>query len=156
MKIEYEGETYEYDPDDLSVKQAGKIERHIWRGNLDQVTAGVQIQLELLAQRNPSVDTGPLRQAVTELVSLAERTGGNGTLLEWEQGMLQARSDCIQALAWLLINDGRQVPIADTEVKVIKMHRALITAMQAAAPDPTPPAAREANGRTSRVPSPAA
>ena len=161
MKITYEGEVYEYEPDDLSVKQAAKIERHIFRGNLDAVTAGVQIQIAALAQRSPQADLGPLTEAVGALVSLAEKAGGPGTLMEWERGLLNCRSDCIQALAWLLIHDGRQVPIADVDVKVVRLHRALIAAMQPAAedddtPGPTPPAGRAANGKTSRSPSPTA
>jgi hypothetical protein len=161
VKIEYEGETYDYDPEDLSVKQAGKIERHIWKGNAEAVTAGARVQLAVLQQKNPSLDTGNLREAIEALAALAEKTGA-GTLLEWEQVMLQARSDCIQALAWLLFHKGRDVPIADVDVKVIKLHAGLIAAMtaEAGAPDPTPavPVAAAGNGKTtrSRVPSPTA
>ena len=163
MKIEYEGQVYEYEPDDLSVKQAAKIERHIFRGNLEAVTAGVQIQLAALAQRSPQADLGPLAEAVGALVSLAERAGGPGTLMEWERGLLNCRSDCIQALAWLLMHDGRQVPIADVDVKVVRLHRALVAALQPAAedgetPGPTQAAAGPAaNGKTrSRSSSPTA
>jgi len=165
VKIEYEGQSYEYDPDELSVKQAMKIERHIWQGSADAAVAGVRIQMALLGQKNPGLNTGPLQEAVEGLASLAEKTGA-GTLLEWEQGLLRARSDCVQALAWLLFENGRQVPIADVDVKVIKLHRALIEAMQAGAadeaPDPTaavppPEPDRAVNGRTrSRAPSPTA
>lgn len=167
MKIEYEGRVYDYDPEELSVKQAAKIERHVWRGSLDAAKAGVQMQAALLEQKAPGADLGPLRQAVDALTELAERTG-TGTLLDWERGLLQARSDCVQALAWLLFENGRQVPVADVDVKVVKLHGALIRAMteaaedradespisSAAALDPTAdppaevPADRAANGRT--------
>lgn len=166
MKIEYEGTTYDYEPEDLSVKQAMKIERHIWHGNAEQAVAGARIQLALIQQKNPGLDIGSLREAVETLASVAEKTGA-GTLLEWEQGLLQARSDCIQALAWLLFHNGRDVPVADVDVKVIKLHAALIAGMTAdakdrqedTAPVPTEPAeaGRPGNGRTarSRAPSPA-
>jgi hypothetical protein len=137
VKIEYDGQSYDYDAEDLSVKQAAKIERHIWRGTVDAVKAGVLIQLQLLQQANPALDLAAVRQAVDELATAAE-AGGAGTLLDWEMGLLRGRSDCVQALAWLVLHDGKMVPIADVEVKVVKMARAFQeaqTAERAAARD---------------------
>ena len=130
MKIEYDGQSYDYDPEDLSVKQAAKIERHIWRGTVDAVKAGALIQLQLLQQANPALDLAAVRQAVDELAKAAE-AGGAGTLLDWEMGLLRGRSDCVQALAWLVLHEGKMVPIADVEVKVVKMARAFQEAQAA-------------------------
>ena len=52
-------------------------------------------------------------------------------MLDWEMGLLRGKSDCVQALAWLVIHDGRTVPIADVEVKVIKFFNAYMKARSA-------------------------
>jgi len=131
VKIEYEGREYDYDPEDLSVKQAAKIERHIWRGTVDAVKAGAQIQLHLLQQANPDLDVAALRSAVDELAKAAD-AGGAGTLLDWEMGVLRGRSDCVQALAWLVMHEGRATPIADVDVKVVRFFNAYMKAQTAA------------------------
>ena len=87
MKIEYEGQVYDYDDENLTVAQGMAIERHI-----------------------------------------------EGTLLDWQQGLMNARTACYQALAWVIFRGGDPaVKIADVEFPVIRLAKAFMTALTAEA-----------------------
>jgi hypothetical protein len=85
MKIDYDGQVYDWDDEALTVAQGLAIEKH---------------------------------------------TGG--TLLDWDQGLLSARTDCYQALYWVVLRGGDPgVKIAALEFPVLKFARAYITARNA-------------------------
>jgi hypothetical protein len=80
--IEYEGTAYEFDLDDMTVKQALKIEKHI-----------------------------------------------DGTLIDFEKGMLTGSTPCIQALGWLVLFGGDSTPVADADFKYGKFMNAFAAAV---------------------------
>ena len=114
MKIEYEGRVYDYDLDDLDVKQAMKIEQHV-----------------------------------------------GGTLLDWQNGLANASTLCVQALGWVLLHDGDlTIPIDSVNFKPVKLARAWGEAAEREAaaaegePDPTTPAGGSTPGTPASTPSP--
>lgn len=102
MIIEYEGKRYEFDFDDVTVKQAIKIEKH----------------------------TGL-------------------TLSEWGKD-LEAGSSAvaIQALGWLVLHDGRDIPIDDCDFKMVKLGEAFAKAAEEEAAEEARRIAEEAAGPT--------
>lgn len=110
MKIEYEGVVYDFDFDDITVKQAIKIEKH---------TGGMTLE-----------------------------EWGKALSPEQEEGEPPRPPDLIalQALGWLILHGGQDIPIDDCDFKLVKFSEAFAEAAEregAAAqgdPDPTTPA----------------
>ena len=82
MRIEYDGEAYDFDMADITVKQAIKIEKHL----------GCPIT-EFGDRLQPGEDKPPDMMA-------------------------------IQCLGWLILHDGRGVPIEDTDFSVMRLMQA--------------------------------
>ena len=83
MIIEYEGQRYEFDFDDITVKQAIKIEKH----------------------------TGK-------------------TLSEWGADLGTQSAASVQALGWLILHGGRDIPIEDCDFKIVKLGEAFANAAE--------------------------
>ena len=119
MKIEYEGVVYDFDFDDITVKQAIKIEKH----------TGMTLQ-----------EWGR---------ALFPEEEGNATDLI-----------AMQALGWLVLYGGRDIPVDDCDFKIMKLIEAFAQAAEregAAAqeePDPTTPAGSNTPGTPASTPSP--
>lgn len=87
MDIDYEGKSYPFDMDEVTVKQAIKIEKHM-----------------------------------------------GCSFVEWG-GLLEKGSSmqALQALGWLVLHGGRDVPIEDTDFKMVPLGEGLTKAMAAQA-----------------------
>jgi hypothetical protein len=93
--IEYEGQRYEFDFEDITVKQAIKIEKHTGMG-----------------------------------------------LAEWGKALADgAGAVAMQAVGWLVLHGGRDIPIEDCDFKIAKLGEAFTAA---AAAEETAQQAREA------------
>lgn len=104
MIIEYEGKRYEFNFDDITVKQAIKIEKH----------------------------TGL-------------------TLSQWGRELGEGQSaTAIQALGWLILHGGRDIPIDDCDFKMVKLGEAFERA--AAALDAAQKAREDAEAAGPTVP----
>jgi hypothetical protein len=89
--IEYEGQRYEFDFDDITVKQAIKIEKH----------------------------TGlTLSQWGKELSPKEDEEGSSRSLI------------AMQALGWLVLHGGKDIPIEDCDFKMIKLGEAFAKAAE--------------------------
>lgn len=84
MIIEYEGQQYEFDFDDITVKQAIKVEKH----------TGLK-------------------------------------LTEWGDALSKgADLTAMQALGWLVLHGGRDIPIEDCDFKIVKLGEAFTAAAE--------------------------
>ena len=89
MRIEYDGDVYDFEMSDISIRQAIKIEKHL----------GCSIT-EFGDRLQPGDDKPPDMLA-------------------------------IQCLGWLILHDGRGVPIEDTDFSVMKLMQAFAVAAAA-------------------------
>jgi len=107
---------------------------------------------------------------VSQALKIEEHVGG--TLADYEQGLINGRTVCFQAMGWLLFHDGdvkQQIgsipdfPVVKLAAAYLKARQAVIAEIQAeikkaeelAETDPTPPPSPSPNGHAPDGSSPA-
>jgi hypothetical protein len=68
-------------------------------------------------------------ESLTVLQGIAVEEHIKGTLIDFDHGLGTHRSDCYQALGWLIFHDGSpEVPIASVDFPIVKVSQAWLAA----------------------------